>query len=135
MKTKIIEAQEPTKSWWGKFLIGQFEKEWGRLGKVQELEQYPLLRHLGWGPQHTLVVDLSVGHGVVLNINPSASPAYDLEKRGIYFCPLMLPFLEWFYTEGSDKKLEDLPDLVEVRSPKVGWLGPTAGIIPPYSRV
>lgn len=136
MKTKIIEAQEPTHSWWGKFLVGQFENEWNRLSDMFQGEKIqsntPLLSLLGWSKRHIVVVDLSIGHGTILYPNPNASPVHDLEKRGIYFCPLMVPFLEWFYEEAWDKELEDLPDLVQVRTPKVGWLGPGYTGLPPF---
>lgn len=118
MRTKVIEAQEPTRIWWGKFLVGEFGSEWTRISEV--LPDTPLLQNLGWSNKHRIFVDLSVGHGVILTPHPRASPVYDLQKRGIYFCPLMLPFLEWFYLEAWDKQVEALPDLVEVRTPREG---------------
>lgn len=137
MKTKIIEASEPTNSWWGKFMLARFDSEWTRPALISNGEpgaRSPLLSTLGWGPEHLWVHDLSVGHAVLLR--PGGNPVADLEKHAVYFCPLMVPFLEWLYSyyPSHVMNLHLFPGRVQVRTPKEGWLGPRTGL-PDYSKV
>ena len=87
MQTRIIEATDG--QLYGKFLLGRFDTEWTRRAAVYdtmpgETSRMPLLRQEGWGPEHLLVMDISMpGYGSIFYPSPHASPAADLEKRGL----------------------------------------------------
>ncbi len=117
MKTKIIEVQHESRFYWGKFLIGVFSKEWDRQSIIDPQEK-TLLRQLGWGPDHILIIDLSVGHGMVFKFG--GSPVYDVLKKGIYVCPMFTPFLVWAYENiRHDTDFDELPDAIELKDEDV----------------
>lgn len=127
MKTKIIEASDPENFNWGKFLLGRFDHEWERKSRVDV--DIPLLRTQGWGPDHILVMDLSVGHSAMFLPSRSAMPEIDIANTGIYFCPLFLRFLQWLYLQDL-VELDNLPDHVELE-PVFMLRGPTPGTYRP----
>lgn len=124
MKTKIIETSDTAKFNWGKFLIGRFDHEWEREAGVSP-EEGSLLRSQGWGPDHILVMDLSVGHAAMFLPSRSAKPEIDIRNTGIYFCPLFSGFLEWVYQQDLTD-LDALPDYVELE-PVFELRGPSPG--------
>ena len=111
MKTKIIEASDTTQFNWGKFLVGRFDQEWERRSKVGL--EVSVIRSQGWGPEHIMVMDLSVGHAAVFLPRPNGAPIVDVEDTGIYFCPLFRGFMEWLYLQDL-VDLDSLPDYVEL---------------------
>lgn len=112
MKTKIIEASDRDKFNWGKFMLGRFDDEWHRRGQIDDSRQ-PLLSRQGWGPDHLLVMDLSVGHSAIFLPRAGSNPIVDVENTGIYFCPLFHGFMEWLYQQNLSD-LDALPDYVEL---------------------
>lgn len=103
-------------------MLGRFDDEWKRRGSVDESSQ-PLLSRLGWGPDHIMVMDLSVGHAAIFA--PHGFPAIDVDDTGIYFCPLFRGFLEWLYQQDLSD-LDALPDRVELE-PVHMFRGPAPG--------
>ncbi len=110
MRTKIIEVVSTPIGFWGKFMVAGLQEEWSHPSEVRE-GQLTLLRSLGWTDRHILVVDLSVGHGAIFFHGGYA--AADIKDKGIYFCPMMVPFMTWLYDQDIDK-LDELPARVEL---------------------
>lgn len=112
MKTKIIEVTNGPN--WGKFLIGEFDIEWLLRSSLELSEENgppldtPLLRQLGWGTQHFLVLDLQTGEGFMTQ--PLGSASSDLRKHAVWVCPMFEPWLTWLYEQPLD--LEALPAVV-----------------------
>ena len=133
MKTKIIEASDRDKFNWGKFMLGRFDDEWKTRARVGQLEldddapgEGPcLLRSQGWGPEHILIMDLSVGHAAIFLPRRAGAPRVDVENTGIYFCPLFRGFMEWVYQQDL-ADLDSLPDYVELE-PVHLLRGPASG--------
>lgn len=114
MKLHVIEAihsrERPGN--WGKFAVGRPDEEWDWRSAADSLD-VPLLRLLGWGPDHLWVFDLQTGEGAFFR--PAGYAAADLEKHRIWVCPLFEPFLEWLYKQdltdlGALPRLVELPD-------------------------
>ena len=116
METKIIEARNSEVANWGKFLVGRFDiDEWARRSELPGAESpMPLLRRVGWGPEHIFVMDLQTGEGAIFRQGGFA-PA-DLKKHRIWVCPLYEPFLTWLYQQDLSD-LDHLPDLVDLDAP------------------
>lgn len=113
MRTKIIEVTNGFN--WGKFLIGEFDTEWGLKSEIPldpsiEALNMPLLNQLGWARgQYFLVLDLQTGEGAIFN--PVGSARHDLNgKHKIWVCPMFEPFLLWLYEQPMD--LDKLPTVV-----------------------
>lgn len=87
---------------WGKFLVVRFEAD--------DIA-YQLIRGRGWGSDHLLVVDLQTSEGAIFRHGGSARA--DLNKQGIWVCPMFEPFLEWLYRQDVSD-LAALPSLVEL---------------------
>lgn len=102
MRTKIIEATNGPQNW-GKFLLGRFDQEWNVLSEVAK--NLPLLRTVGWGREHILVLDLQTGEGVI--VRPGGSASSDLNTHQVWVCPLFEPFLKWLYKQ-------DLADITKL---------------------
>lgn len=132
MKTKIIEATQDLKGMcnWGKFLLGRHDVEWQVRTGLYEVARNitddvagegtwqepahspgPLLRSLGWGPEHLWVMDLQTGEGLLTR--PGGSARADLQKHKVWVCPLFEPFLGWLYQQDLSD-LDALPTLVEL---------------------
>lgn len=123
MITKIIEVEDPHKSAWGKFMVGRFTGEWS-LPSVIDPGVQKLLSRLGWGLDHFLIVDLSVGHGAIFHRKGYVWA--DIDEHGIYFCWMFPAFLVWIRTQDL-RDLGALPDKVvleELRRP----IPQTAGV-------
>lgn len=116
MRTRIIEARNGEVSNWGKFLVGKFDAgEWARRSALPGAESpTPLIRRLGWGPEHIYVMDLQTGEGALFRQGGFA-PA-DLNKTHIWVCPLYESFLTWLYKQDVSD-LDKLPDLVDLDAP------------------
>jgi hypothetical protein len=123
VKTKIIEGTqslaEPGEwgNWgnWGKFMLCVPDSEWGRASRIGLGGSWPLLREIGWTPDHVWVLDLQTGEGAYFR--PGGLASADLAKHRIWVCPLYEPFLEWLYaryreTPGLD--IGGLPDVAEL---------------------
>lgn len=106
MNTKIIEVTNGGN--WGKFLLGRFDAAWKRRSLVDA--GVPLLRRLGWSPEHLWVLDLQTGEGACLL--PGGLPSSDLNKHRVWVCPMFEPFLMWLYRQDLSE-LDQLPDLLE----------------------
>lgn len=79
MQIKIIEASQDD-ALYGKFLVGRFEEEWRRAALLTGVSS--LLKQEGWGPEHTLVLDLSrPGVGAIFAVKPNGYPKNDLERK------------------------------------------------------
>lgn len=127
MQRRLFEATNGLN--WGKFLVCRFSDEWA---VKSALDGKPLIRSRGWGSDHLLVVDLQTGEGALLPARPGGCPHADLEKRRIWVCPMMQPFLEWLYRQDVDalltcplaeSTLVDLPsagDFAGYRRPGIG---------------
>jgi len=114
VRTKIIEASDRDKWNYGKFMLGRFDHEWERRAQVIDpLDGPSLIGSQGWGPDHILVMDLSVGHAAVFLPRPNSMAHIDVEDTGIYFCPLFRGFMEWLYQQDLSD-LNALPDHVEL---------------------
>jgi DNA-binding XRE family transcriptional regulator len=112
MKTKIIEVTQPHPAFnWGKFMVLQFDDEWWHTSLVDEGAR--LLKTLGWGLHHVLVVDLQTGEGAFFALGGSAH--HDLNDKRVRVCVLFEAFLEWLYTQEMD--LDALPGVVELDAP------------------
>ena len=122
VKTKIIEATSNSGNW-GKFMVCRFTDEW-RIksgisnvlpGKARPPEEPPdqlgLLRRVGWHELHLVVLDLQTGEGAIFM--PGGLAAADLDKHGIWVCPLFEPFLAWLYKQDLSD-LDALPAVVEI---------------------
>lgn len=120
MKTQFIEVTQGSEFNWGKFAVCQFdEDEWKRESHLPVKDELyigrrSLLEMRGWGPQHFLVLDLETGEGAIFN--RPGSPTADLNKHGVWVCPMFEPFLEWLYTYKWEN-VEDLPRFVELDTP------------------
>lgn len=121
MKTKIIEATDGVA--YGKFLVGVFDTEWQRRSLVAEEAgeaSFSLLRQEGWGPEHTLVLDLSVpGNGGIFAIRRDGYPAQDIAKHQLEICWLYERFLGWLYQQDIST-LDLMPDLVHFPAEEEG---------------
>ena len=113
MITKIIEAVQSKTRYenWGKFLVMKPDVEWERRSEVDMLNNSPLLRQRGWGPDHVWVLDLETGEGGYFS--PGGVARADLKKHQIWVCPLFEPFLTWLYLQDLSD-ISKLPDLVEL---------------------
>lgn len=125
MHTKIIEAtsaQRGERGNWGKFLVAQFDREWGRTPKAPGCEDLhmPLLAARGWTGDHILVLDLETGEGAIFL--PGGLARADLDKHRVWVCPLFQPFLDWLYQQDLDN-LDALPDHVAVDFDDVEYAG------------
>lgn len=111
MKTKFIEATQPEKLNWGKFMLARFDAdEWRYQSKVS-VEGAALLRQVGWDSRATLVVDLQTGEGAIFRLGGCASA--DLNKHQVWVCPMFEPFLKWLYKQDTTD-LDKLPSYVEI---------------------
>lgn len=87
MDVTFVEATNGPRNW-GKFAVCRFTNaEWSRLSAVDER---PLLRSRGWTRDHVLVIDLQTGEGAIF---PSHVHVSDLEKHGVWVCPMFEPAL------------------------------------------
>jgi hypothetical protein len=107
VQTKVIEVTNDGFNW-GKFLLGRFDTEFNLLSAVAE--NLPLLRVVGWGHGHLLVLDLQTGEGAIFR--PGGVARYDLnQKHQIWVCPMFEPFLDWLYHQDL-ADLDALPKVV-----------------------
>lgn len=123
MISTIIEVTNGTN--WGKFMVARFDRaEWGQRSRISG-SHTPLLRQIGWGPEHVWVLDLQTGEGAC--VRPGGSAHADLERHKIWVCPMFEPFLEWLYAyfkgqfQSIEAGLEDiqaLPALVALDCPE-----------------
>ena len=60
---------------------------------------------------HLVVLDLQTGEGAIFM--PGGLAAADLDKHGIWVCPLFEPFLAWLYKQDLSD-LDALPAVVEI---------------------
>ena len=116
MKTRIVEARNGDVANWGKFMVGKFDiEEWSRRSTLPGHDlPMPLLRQVGWGPEHIFVMDLQTGEGATFRQGGFA-PA-DLRNHQIWVCPLYEGFLTWLYQQDLSD-LDKLPDLVDLDAP------------------
>lgn len=74
------------------------------------MQGLPLLGRLGWGTEHFLILDLSVGHGAI--VRQGGYALADVARGGLqvgagstddwrYVCPLFPAFLQWFYQQAG----------------------------------
>jgi hypothetical protein len=117
VKTKIIEGVQSvaTPGNWGKFLLGVPDSEWEYESRIDPGGSLPLLRKVGWTPEHLWVLDLQTGEGAFFL--PGGFAPADLNKHQIWVCPLFEPFLEWVYAryrENPRIDIGDLPDVAEL---------------------
>lgn len=111
MQTKIVEAEQPGSGQnWGKFLVMRPDDEWRRTSAISGAT-WPLLREIGWGPDHIIVFDLQTCEGAAFS--PGGLARADLNKHRIHVCVLFEAFLEWLYKQDL-ADLTALPDRVEV---------------------
>lgn len=129
METKIIETTNQLN--WGKFLLGRFDTEWrirssvsaaqreedrkrlAEVGLESPFLQMPLLREIGWGPDHLWVLDLQTGEGAYFFPHPSRNAKHELNKHKIWVCPMFEPFLQWVYQQDL-RDLQALPAMIEL---------------------
>lgn len=114
MKSKIIEATQTSEVNWGKFLVQEFDEEWGRRSALpgNDLDM-PVLAQRGWAPYHILVTDLETGEGAMFS-KRDPMPLYSLaEKHQIWVCPLFEPFLLWLCNQDFES-VEELPEFVSL---------------------
>jgi hypothetical protein len=109
--TKFVEARSEQGNW-GKFMLGWFDRaEWERSSNILDGS---LLRTVGWGEGHMLVLDLQTGEGAVM---PHGGYAHaDLAKHAVWVCPLFEPFLEWLWAQ-APVQIDELPDVVLLDHP------------------
>lgn len=112
MKTKIVEVTNGPHNW-GKFLLGVFDETEMKTQSIVSPLARPLLRQIGWGDNHILVLDLQTGEGAVFTPNPHSSAKHDLDKHKVWVCPMFEPFLAWFYAN-KPASLDDLPAHVDL---------------------
>lgn len=111
MKTQIVEATNNDLNW-GKFLVAKFdEQEWGHRSTIAP-SVHPLLMARGWGSFHRLVLDIETGEGFI--ISPGGSAHADLQKKAVWVCPLLEPFLEWWYREWPAVDVGTFPAVVQL---------------------
>jgi hypothetical protein len=92
METKFLEATNGPNNW-GKFAISRFTAdEWKHASSI---DSRPLLRTIGWHPEHVQVFDLQTCEGATFRLGGYAKA--DLDKHRIWVCPLFEPMLEWLY--------------------------------------
>jgi len=152
LKTRIFEAESIEDGLWGKFLVGVFDAEWSRRSSVRITDSFPTLRdgfdrleaeegqhprqgppllwNLGWGKDHILVVDLSVGNGAIFR--SGGAVLADVKKKAIYFCALFTDFLTWLYDQDLEQ-LDELPDKIVLPRP-AATVRRTASQRPPWRR-
>lgn len=111
MIARIIEVTNNDQNW-GKFMVMRFDTEWQRKSMMSS-SQMPLLRQLGWTPEHIWVLDLQTGEGVY--VRPDGMASADLNKHKVWVCPMFEPFLAWLYAQdltdlGSLPEVLNLPD-------------------------
>lgn len=84
MQTKIIEAVQDG-AFYGKFLLGRFDKEWRRdsIVHAEDDQRISVLRAEGWTGQHLLVLDLSSSGAGAIFLPRSRGDAYNdvVEQR------------------------------------------------------
>ena len=106
---------------WGKFCVGlPGDAEWAWRSRSFDddperahLAQVPLLRLIGWAPNHIWVWDLQTGEGGVFRHGGLARA--DLEKHQLWVCPLFEPFLQWLYAQPLEA-IPRLPQVVELQA-------------------
>lgn len=108
MKTKFIEGTS-AEMLWGKFAVARFDPD--ELARCSAVDDRPLVRSRGWGPDHIWVLDLQTGEGAFFR--PGGLARADLKKKRIWVCPLFEHFLGWLYTQDL-RDLDTLPSLIEV---------------------
>lgn len=111
MKTKIIECTNGPLNW-GKFMLMRPDTEW-RYRSAVSGSTSPLLREIGWGPDHLWALDLQTGEGAFFLPGKNRRAKYELDKHRIWVCPLFEPFLQWVY-EQDLTDLDALPALVDL---------------------
>lgn len=116
MKSRIIEVEEVPPGFYGKVMVVAFHEEWAREAKVFDpsMGQPKLLPSLGWGEDHFLVVDLSVGHGAIFHHKVDMDE--QLRETEIYFCPMFAYFLRWAATQDLTG-IETWPEHLELDGP------------------
>lgn len=123
MKTKFVEVTN-NKLNWGKFLIGDLDKE--ELAYRSKVDDTLLVQGRGWGPGHLFVFDLQTGEGAWFKLGGYA--ASDLNKHRIWVCPMFEPFLDWLYEQhrqGVDPfSIPDLIDLPDAEFALAGYRRP-----------
>jgi hypothetical protein len=110
VQTKIIETTNRLN--WGKFLLCRLDDEWSARSAVSG-SRMPLLREIGWSPEHLWVLDLQTGEGAFFL--PGRHAKADLNRHKIWVCPMFEPFLEWLYQQDL-ADLDALPALVELHA-------------------
>lgn len=94
MRTTIVEATTGPQGNHGKFLVGCFDAEWSYFSALKS-PVAPVLDHEGWTPDHLLVLDLATGEAALFR--PGGSARDDLDKHGIWVCPMYEGFLVWLW--------------------------------------
>ncbi len=110
MHTKIVELSNGFN--WGKFLVCRFDdNEWRRRSALDARNATPLLSRCGWDDQHLGVFDLATGEGAFFR--PGGSARHDLDKHGVWVCPMFEPFLAWLYRHPESwTDFDKLPEIV-----------------------
>lgn len=126
MKTYQFEGRQNADGMcnWGKFAVGVLDEEWSWRSGVDDGR--PLLRAIGWRPDHLWVFDLQTGEGCF--VRPGGSAHADLEKHRVWVCPLFEPWLEWLYGELAGHpdfaaRLEELPRVVDLPDAEFAFAG------------
>lgn len=120
MKTRIVEATNTFN--WGKFLLGQFDREWKIRSVMPDAGDRPLLRQVGMAHDQLLVLDLQTCEGALFSVRSSGLASADLAKHQIWVCPLFEPFLTWLYTQDVGD-LDALPGIVELEGAPAAMAG------------
>lgn len=94
MRTTIVEATTGPQGNHGKFLVGCFDTEWSYFS-VLKSPMRAVLEHEGWTADHLLVLDLATGEAALFR--PGGSARDDLDKHGIWVCPMYEGFLVWLW--------------------------------------
>jgi hypothetical protein len=119
MIVKMIEVTNNDLNW-GKFMLLRPDTEWSRLPTMDPSSRTPLLRQIGWTPEHVWVLDLQTGEGACFR--PGGIARADLLKHKIWCCPMYEPFLEWLYRQDL-ADITALPDMVNLSDAKFEMWG------------
>ena len=119
MYLQLFEVTNTSRLNWGKIAVGRFNNEWEWRSVLEAAEspdpvRMPLIRQVGWTPQHLMVFDLQTGEGAMFH--PGGNARADLNKKRIWVCPMFEPFLRWLYQQDL-RDLTKLPSIVVVDHP------------------
>lgn len=105
----MVEATTGSTGNWGKFLLARFDNEWAHVSSVSP---FPSIGGEGWTDEHFFMLDLATGEGAIFL--PGGIASYDLDKHGIWVCPLFEPTLKRLYKMDLSDGFAHVPAVIRL---------------------